>query len=58
MGHAGALIQGGQGTAASKVAALHAAGAHVFRTMGAMLTAITEEAGTWPAPKPTLETIA
>lgn len=45
MGHAGAIISGGSGTAASKVAALQAAGATIARTPSDMGTAMKQALG-------------
>jgi succinyl-CoA synthetase alpha subunit len=55
MGHAGALIHGTQGSVASKTAALEAAGAAVFRTMHAMVAAISRDAAAWRNPASTME---
>ena len=48
MGHAGAIISGGIGTAAEKFAAFEAAGIHIARDpseIGAVLKAALEQAG-------------
>jgi succinyl-CoA synthetase alpha subunit len=45
MGHAGAIIAGGQGTAAEKMAALAAAGAHVVKSPADMGTKMREVLG-------------
>lgn len=58
MGHAGALIHGAQGTVASKTRALEAAGATVFRTMRALVAAVTRDAAAWSAPALTPESAA
>jgi succinyl-CoA synthetase alpha subunit len=42
MGHAGAIISGGKGTAAEKMAALEAAGIHVVRAPSEMGSKIQE----------------
>jgi succinyl-CoA synthetase alpha subunit len=52
MGHAGALISGGKGTAAAKMEALRAAGARVAESpadMGAAMAALLSERGLLPA---------
>lgn len=43
MGHAGAIIQGGRGTMASKVAALEAAGVHVFTDIAPLVNRIQQD---------------
>jgi succinyl-CoA synthetase alpha subunit len=45
MGHAGAIISGGQGTAKAKMAALEAAGVRVVRAMTEIGSALTEITG-------------
>jgi len=45
MGHAGAIISGGQGTAESKFAALQAAGVHIVRSPAEMGTKMREALG-------------
>ncbi|MBW1877934.1 MAG: succinate--CoA ligase subunit alpha [Deltaproteobacteria bacterium] len=45
MGHAGAIISGGQGTAESKFAALQAAGVHIVRSPGDMGSKMREVLG-------------
>ena len=47
MGHAGAIISGGEGTAASKMAAMEAAGIHVVKSpaeMGSTMAALLGKA--------------
>jgi succinyl-CoA synthetase alpha subunit len=60
MGHAGAIISGGQGTAKEKYAALRAAGIHtvespaeIGETMARVLTTLKGAARKWPAPPKT-----
>ncbi len=45
MGHAGAIISGGKGTAAEKMAALQDAGIHVVKAPSEMGSKIAEVAG-------------
>ncbi|GAC1364315.1 MAG: succinate--CoA ligase subunit alpha [Herpetosiphon sp.] len=45
MGHAGAIISGGQGTAAEKIAALESAGAAVAREPGEIATLVKQRLG-------------
>jgi succinyl-CoA synthetase alpha subunit len=45
MGHAGAIIQGERGSVASKTAALEAAGAKVFSSVGHLVTHVVRTAG-------------
>ena len=45
MGHAGAIISGGQGTSASKYAALEAAGVHIVRSPASMGQKVKEVLG-------------
>ena len=48
MGHAGAIVSGGKGTAAAKIAAMERAGIHIARSPGeigqVMLLALKESA--------------
>jgi succinyl-CoA synthetase alpha subunit len=43
MGHAGAIISGGTGTAAAKIAALEAAGIRVAETPGQVAALLVEQ---------------
>jgi succinyl-CoA synthetase alpha subunit len=45
MGHAGAIIAGGKGTAAEKMAALSAAGIHVVKSPADIGSAMKEALG-------------
>jgi succinyl-CoA synthetase alpha subunit len=45
MGHAGAMIEGGRGTIASKTAALHSAGAEVFTRIQDLVEAVCRDLG-------------
>ncbi len=54
MGHAGAIIAGGKGTAAEKMAALSDAGIHVVKSPpdigSAMMNALGSPVGSWNLP--------